>query len=70
MHIHLPHRNIFTILVQWISIEVVWCVMLLNRWARKELRRGDLGTLAELANGRGWGAPNPDRIERLWSRLR
>jgi hypothetical protein len=42
--------------------------MLLNRWARKELRRGDLGTLAELANGRGWGDPNPDRIERLSGR--
>jgi hypothetical protein len=42
--------------------------MLLNRWARKELRRGDLGTLAELANGCGWGDPNPDRIERLSGR--
>ncbi len=39
--------------------QFVWCVMLLNRWARKELRRGDLGTLAELANGCGWGDPIP-----------
>jgi hypothetical protein len=39
--------------------------MLFNRWARKELERGDLGILSELASGGLWGDPNPGRIERL-----
>jgi hypothetical protein len=39
--------------------------MLFNRWARKELERGDLGILSELANGGLWGDPNPGRMERL-----
>jgi hypothetical protein len=36
-----------------------------TRWARKELQRGDLSTLSELAEGSGWGDPNPARLERL-----
>jgi hypothetical protein len=39
--------------------------MLFNQWARKELERGDLGTLSEVAKGRLLGSPNPDRIARL-----
>jgi hypothetical protein len=36
-----------------------------SRWARKGLHRGDLSTLSELAEGSGWGDPNPARLERL-----
>jgi hypothetical protein len=36
-----------------------------SRWARKELERGDLSTLSELAKGSGWSDPNPARLERL-----
>jgi hypothetical protein len=39
--------------------------MLFSQWARKELQRGDLSTLSELAKGSGWDTPNPDRIQRL-----
>jgi hypothetical protein len=39
--------------------------MLCNRWARKELERGDLSLLSELARDDVWGNPNPSRIERL-----
>jgi hypothetical protein len=39
--------------------------MLFSQWARKDLERGDLAKLAELAGGRLWGDPHPDRIERL-----
>jgi hypothetical protein len=37
--------------------------MKFSDWARKELERGDLSTLSELA--KGWGDPNPAQIERL-----
>jgi hypothetical protein len=39
--------------------------MKFSDWARKELERGDLSTLSELAKGTAWGDPNPGRIERL-----
>jgi hypothetical protein len=42
--------------------------MRLSRWARKGLRRGDLGTLAELANGAPWSAAESNPIERLHGR--
>jgi hypothetical protein len=34
-------------------------------WARKDLQRGDLSTLSELAKGTNWGMSDPERIERL-----
>jgi hypothetical protein len=39
--------------------------MVLRWWARKDLRRGDLTTLSEVAKGTTWGKPDPDRLERL-----
>jgi hypothetical protein len=39
--------------------------MLFTWWARKDLQRGDLSILSELAKGGAWGEPNPARIERL-----
>jgi hypothetical protein len=39
--------------------------MVLSSWARKDLKRGDLSTLSELAKGTKWGTPDSDRIERL-----
>jgi hypothetical protein len=39
--------------------------MMLSWWARKDLQRGDLSTLSELAKRTEWGRPDPDRIERL-----
>jgi hypothetical protein len=61
------HRNISTIFIYAVCSEIVsWVrVMLFNRWARKELERGDLGTLSELSSGGLWGEPNPGRMERL-----
>ena len=39
--------------------------MVLSSWARKDLKRGDLSTLSELAKGTKLGMPDSDRIERL-----
>jgi hypothetical protein len=39
--------------------------MVLSSWARRDLKRGDLSTLSELAKGTEWGMPDSDRIERL-----
>jgi hypothetical protein len=39
--------------------------MMFTSWARKDLQRGDLTTLSELAKGTEWGIPPLDRIERL-----
>jgi hypothetical protein len=39
--------------------------MMFSWWARKDLHRGDLSTLSELAKGTDWGMPDPDRIDRL-----
>jgi hypothetical protein len=39
--------------------------MVLGWWARRDLQRGDLTMLSELAKGTAWGMPDPDRIERL-----
>jgi len=50
------HRNISTILVYYWYIlkKLVGCAMVFNQWARKELERGDLGILSELASGGLW----------------
>jgi len=37
--------------------------MMFSQWARKELQRGDLSALSEVAKRRG--QPDPDRIQRL-----
>jgi hypothetical protein len=34
-----------------------------SQWARKELERGDLNVLSELA--KGWNTPSPGRLARL-----
>jgi hypothetical protein len=63
----LLHRNIFTIIIYG-GVHVnqfSWCVMLFTWWARKDLQRGDLSILSEVAKSGAWGAPNPARIERL-----
>jgi hypothetical protein len=39
--------------------------MVLSWWARRDLQRGDLTALSELAKGTNWGMPDLDRIERL-----
>ena len=44
-------------------IQLSVSIMKFSDWARKELERGDLSTLSELA--KGWGDPNPGRVERL-----
>jgi hypothetical protein len=42
--------------------------MRLNRWARTGLQRGDLKTLAEVANLGIWSRPGPNRVYRLEDR--
>jgi hypothetical protein len=39
--------------------------MFLRRWARKDLRPGDLTALRELTWDDRWGDPNPARLRRL-----
>ena len=37
-----------------------------SQWARKELERGDLNVVSELA--KGWNTPSPGRLARLGHR--
>jgi hypothetical protein len=41
------------------------CPMFWRRWARKDLRTGDLTALRELTDDTRWGASEPARLERL-----
>ena len=43
-------------------------VMLLRRWARKELQSGDLSALSEMSDGGRWEDPSVARVERLRKR--